>query len=530
MTRTAMLGGETGRRGRLGGTANPARTRAITVSVIVAMVLTLTLREIGVLISVVVGALALVVTAGGRDSLMAKRRAAAQVKDATKRGVAVFRPYDREQWEQLCTPVKGRAERRARQRERAAMRQMPTAADGLGWLDLRSGQPGIQWHQPMGEAPYLAVVFTVSGQLTGLQSTAATDNACRLWGEFQASLGALTSRADMLQTLTRVVPADSARYEAWAIANVDRKAPRELLRSYDQLLRSLASSMVQRHYVVVGWPLDASFLRAAARLGQGREGWRSLMDREIASMRRRISAAGLGRAELLTARQTAAVMRNMQHPAWPIDQARDVDPTNFGLQSVPAAGAHHVQAPGPDGQVADWFHATAVADTASIAALERTGLWMLPVLSGMRTPIVRTISVNRLVVPASQAKQAAREDLASDKADQIARRRKGQLSDDETDARARAAARRRHDLRAGSGNAGVEYQIAVTVSAPSENALGDARSVITEAFDSGLGIERLVWQDSVQSAASGLTWPMARGLRRAEPTLGAKFERYLVRS
>ncbi|TFH68160.1 hypothetical protein [Cellulomonas sp. HD19AZ1] len=547
MTRLSVLGGETGGRGLLGAGMSRQRKVGLVAACIVGGFLTLSLHIPGAVITVCL-IIAVLVATTGENTLWTQHVARARLRDAAKRGTDVYRPYDAAEWERLASNT-DRSERKAVIRALAALRQMPPGADGMGWLDMRASHPGVAWHAPRGESEYFSVCFAVTGQLRGIQSSRAVDQAGELFGRFQASLGKLSSLASGVQTLTRVLPPDSARHEAWVrsqlaplperVTGDDETARRarraytghiEAVRSYDALLRQMSrGAMISRHYVIVTWRNDARFAAAAATKGPGRDGWRELMADEIASIRRRLQAAGEGRVDVLTARQTAAVIRNMQHPDWPIDQAADVDPTLFGMASDPAPKAHHVSAPGPDGHAADWYHATAQAVPASIATGPRTLLWLLPVLTNMRLPIIRTVSITRVVVPTGQAKRSARQDVTSDQAQQLSDRDKGRLVDEDTVVRLNAAKRRRADLAPGTGHAGVEYLIHVTVSARTPEALAQARRQMSEAFDNSLGIEQLEWFDSYQPAASGLTWPIGRGLRPPKTSWGDRFERRTAR-
>ena len=85
-----------------------------------------------------------------------------------------------------------------------------------------------------------------------------------------------------------------------------------------------------------------------------------------------------------------------------------------------------------------------------------------------------------------------------------------------------AAQRRSADLAAGSHHHGVDWVGFVTISAPTRDALGQASRQLEETCATGLGIERLDWQDSFQSAASGTTWPIGRGLRPSAATLATR--------
>lgn len=434
-------------------------------------------------------------------------------------GRDVYVPYSDEKWEaaqQLAS-----TDRRAGARALAALRQMPDGADGMGWLDMRPKHPGIAWHAPEGEEAYLSVAFAVTGQIRGIESQASLERAAERFGTFQGSLGATTSLARGVQTLTRVLPPDSAVHEAWVLANLDHDAPTTVLRSYDRLLTMLRNNtMIQRHYVVITWPITDEFRTQAAARGVKQDGWRELMRIEIAAMVRRLRNARMGEVQPLTARQTAAVIRHMQNPSWPIDQAGDVDPTMFGEPGVNRWGTHVVESVDPDGRPVTWLHRTAQVNAGDFETSARTSLWTLPLLSGMSGSVIRTVSFNRVIIPKAEAMSAARTDVVRDRGSQRARAEQGALADDNVAVSLNAAQRRRQDLMPGSMHAGVAWVGYVTVSAQTPQELDAAVRATNDTAATGLGIARLRWQDSYQSAASGTTWPIGRGVKRDRPGLG----------
>jgi hypothetical protein len=101
-------------------------------------------------------------------------------------------------------------------------------------------------------------------------------------------------------------------------------------------------------------------------------------------------------------------------------------------------------------------------------------------------------------------------------------RQKGRLVSDDSTTRMSAAQRRAADLAAGSHHHGVSWIGYITISAPTRDELAQASRQLEEACATGLGIDRLDWQDSFQAAASGSTWPIGRGLRAASPSLATR--------
>ncbi|MCK6210563.1 hypothetical protein KZX45_08405 [Georgenia sp. EYE_87] len=518
MSRTSVLGGESGRRSWLGGSVPTWRLVSAGAAVLVAMVLTMTMAEAGFVTGVVVVAATWAATAAtARGSVVSRYVTRRRWLERNRTGTVAFRPFDQGEWDALAAQARARdgKVRADAARQAAAYREVPDGAEGMGWLERRPRRPGIAWHAPTGENAYLSVVFEVSGQIRGLESDRATGEAAARWGRFLATLGSEESVARVVQSLTRVLPPDSARHEAWLLENLDPAAPRELAQSYDDLIRrSDASSMVQRHYIAVRWPLSAAFHAAAARFGEGRDGWRAFMTTEIASIARGLRQARHVQVRALSAAQVAAVMLHMQDPSRPIDQVADVDPDRFGLPSRDEYSAHVVTATdSATGEEAQWWHRTARISADALATVPRTSMWLTPMLSGGPDGTLLTLSFQTWIIPARQARGAARSDLTRDAADRVARNQDGRLLDEENELRLSAAQRRAADLRPGQHNAGVEWAGYLTISARTREELGRAARHAAAIAERDLGIERLEWLDTYQAAASGCTWPIVRGIR-----------------
>jgi hypothetical protein len=527
MTRTSILGGESGHRSFLGGSVPHTRLVALLGAAVAGMVLTITLGTPGFAVGAVLVVLAWVVTSPTVHGTVAERWVARRRwQERARTGTVAYQPFDAAAWSALGTQ---RRHRRAAARQAAALRERPDGAEGMAWLDRRPGRPGLAWHTPTGEDPYLSVVFEVAGQVRGIESEHAVEAAQIAWGAFLASLGNEDSLARAVQSLTRVLPPDSAGHEAWVVSQVDADAPEELLRSYDDLLHRMGRrEMVQRHYVAVRWPLTAAFSRAAQRYGHGRDGWRRLMVDEVDAITRGLRRAHMGHVRALTAHEAAAVITHMQNPSRPIDRTEDVDPEVLGLPSADVYSAHVVDGVDPaTGEAVQWWHRTALITAKAMATGERNSLWVTPLLSGMPERIVRTLSLQTWMVPAREAKATARIDATSDHSEILRRREAGRLLDDESEASLSAARRRLEDLRPGTQHHGAEWLGHLTVSARSREELARAVRLVTATAERGLGIERLEWLDTYQAAASGCTWPIVRGMRPPEPTAAQRLTRSL---
>ena len=111
------------------------------------------------------------------------------------------------------------------------------------------------------------------------------------------------------------------------------------------------------------------------------------------------------------------------------------------------------------------MHRTAQIPVDALEVREIDGLWLAPLLTGLAEQIVRTLAVHIRFTPAREAKAAARRDVTTDQRDILARERKGQLVDDDTELALSSSARRMSDLREGVGHHGAHWAAFLTVSA-----------------------------------------------------------------
>lgn len=453
-----------------------------------------------------------------------RRRARRQWRARSAAGLAEFRPVESRPPELHAAYISGaRRDRAAIAREWNTYRDWADGAEGMSWLLAKPGVPGIAWHAPTGEDPWLSVVFPIAGQVSGIQGDTVVNARSRAFGKLLGALGSPSALAKRVQIITHVQPVDTASHESWVADELDESAPVELLYSYKEVMDRLGGGgLMQRHYAVVRWPLTTQFVRAAERKGPAQVGWIRLMGQEIDTIWRELNAAKLGPGRALSAAQTGAVLRHLQHPSWPIDQAGDVDPRNMWLPSADAWSYTAVRAPGPSGETETWLHRTARVPTAKMETSKRDALWMLPLMAqfpGHR--VVRTVSVQLEGVPQQYARSRAKDDLTSDMAEVSAQRQKGALVDDDLTVGADAAKARVKDLKPGRGHEGLIYVMHVTVSAQSESDLRSACELMAEAAGKA-GIRELEWLDPMQAAASACTWPLARGMEPAPSSAGMR--------
>jgi hypothetical protein len=392
--------------------------------------------------------------------------------------------------------------------------------DGLYWLESRPGIPAVAYHAGAGEVPYLSAAFGVDGPIQGLHGDAFVARAQEAFGQLMAGWGASAKLVSGIQVLTRVIPADSALHEAWLQDQLDPDAPQDLQSEYTALLGELsASSFVQRHYLVVRWNVDEQFRAHARRQAPGLDGWLWQVNGEIRAAHRRLTDAMYRGVHALSGPQLAAVLRHLQHPDWPIDRASDVTTTDCWLPSHDEKSWTAVTAEYPDPLDPDWLlpptgwvHRTAQIPVDALEVQQVDGLWLAPLLTGLAEQIVRTLAVHLQFTPAREAKATARRDVTTDQRDMLARERKGQLVDDDTELALSSAARRMSDLREGVGHHGAHWVAFLTVSARTPTELAAACAHLEAAAADDAGINRLDWLDTLQAAAQATTWPLARGM------------------
>jgi hypothetical protein len=513
------IGGETGRRRLFGFGVTRARRIGWGIVFAVGIVVVILFREWGLAATLVAAALVwvgTVETATGTisDRVLARRRFATRVKH----GLTTFRAVQTRPRE-----VEARAAgRRPGRAEWNAWRDWPDGMQGFQWLWDRPGTPGIGWHRPVGEEPqWLTVTYPLGGQIRGLQRNEVINSRAGAFGKLLSTWASETSLPGRLQIITRVQPVDTAAHERWVADEVDPEAPAELSLSYKELVDKLGSGALRaRHYAVVQWPLTAMFFGAAARHGVGQRGWLALMAEEIDLAHRDLATAGLSPGRALSAAQTAGVVRHLQLPSWPIDQASRIEASAPWTDMRERWSYVSCSGGAPDGSSDQWLHRTAQVMIGGVTTGLRDPLWMLPLVSHLRKNVIRTISTQIEPVAARHALADAREDLVYDLADMQAEREKGKLATEDLISGRDAAAARRDDLRPGKGHNGAAWAMHITVSARDEASLRESCLLMEEAA-SAAGLNQLRWLDSQQLAAQSATWPFARGVAPTPRSAGA---------
>lgn len=531
-----QLGGEAGHRSFFGGAGKGPRTILLVLCGLGLVIGAPIFGAPAVVVALAAAGVVFLITARThRGSILDRRRRRKRWKDRQNTGADRYEPFNIGRWDQLTEAAQDKAtpkeDRWAAQRELAAMRTMPDGADGMGWLQMGRREPGIAWHAPIGEKAYLSVVFSVSGQLRGAESNETARRAAEALGEFLAAHAQPRSLLRRVQIGTRVLPPDSAFHSAWAQVSLDPSidTTHPAVVSYGEVLRETGrDAMVQRHTVTLCWPLTADFIDQARGYGDGRDGWRALMHREIESAERGLRTARMGDVAVLTARQVAAHIVHGQNPDHPIDEPVS-DPTQLGVRSHDELSAHVVAVTDPEtGRTTEWWHRTAAIKAENLAVGSRSQTWMLDLLIGSELHFLRTVTFDHQLIPASEARSAARKDLVRDQAAQMDDAEKGRLVNDETAVNKSAAQLRHADLGYGSRHHGDSWVGYITITETSRERLQKASRQLEEVCENGLGIEHLDWQDSYQSAASGTTWPIGRGIATERASMTNRAARALA--
>lgn len=523
---TRFIGGESGHRSVFGGTRTKPQIIGYTATVLVAVFGVMFLGWRGLALGVVLGIVVFFMTAGtDNGSYWERRKARKRWKLRKANGTDRYIPYSETTWEEAQAEAAELKKAKDRAKVLGSVRERPDGADGMGWLDSRPNRPGIAWHAPDGEESYLSVAFAVPGQLRGAESAFRQEAAQTGFGTLLARCAPANSLVRAIQCVTRVLPPDLAMNEAWVAEHLDAAAPADAVASYQQVLgRTGEGTYVQRHIIVARWPLTERFMATAARYGAGRAGWRALMEAETASMARSLRTARMGAVKALSARGVVAMMLHQQNPDRLPMMVAGIDPRHLGLSSHDVWNGHCVTDTDPlTGNESVWFHRTARISAANVETGPRSPYWMLSLLRrGGKEVGVRSLSFSMELVPAQQARVMASRDIVRDTSEAISRSAKGQLADSATDVTLQAARARGNDLRPGSGHHGVNWVGHITISARTQNELTKASREMEEAAANGAGIGKLEWLDSYQAAASGTTWPIARGLQPGQSTLGTR--------
>ncbi|MEV6349586.1 SCO6880 family protein [Actinoplanes sp. NPDC051851] len=503
--RTSRLGGEIRRRGLLGGSRSRVGNMVLGSALAVGIVFALGVSGLaGIGIAAVVFGTAWLLTrqnpvtgrSPGRELALAVRWQQRQ-----RRGETELVPVH------LATPMPApqkKAERRAVSRWARSVRDEAPGLEEVEWLDPDGVGPAVLLHHPAGDRPYLTVAIEVDGQPAGLRSQRDYDRASASYGRLLARLAREDGLIAGVQSLTHIVPLDSAAHERWASDHIDRDAPPVLIDSYAELVRMTAgASEMVRHYLVLRMPLTARYAQEASRYGEGDTGQAALAVAQAEWVASLAQAADLRNPRLLTNHRLAALLRHLQNPDFPIDQTVDVSARTWlrGQRATRQAAVVDER----------WFHRVAAIPRSAVTPEPVGSRWIAPLLHGINTPVIRTISLCVAVQPAARARRRAREDLTVDVGERDEAARRGAIDDGTQAVQMTASAQRLADLQPGSGIHGAEWSGWVSIAATSMDDVMQATTTVTDAAGE-CGIGHLDWLDRRHDEALPTTWPVWRGM------------------
>ncbi len=362
----------------------------------------------------------------------------------------------------------------------------------------------LHHHNP-GERPYLSVVLEVQGQAAGLRSEHSYDTTSIRYGVLLAQLGKHGSFIRGLQQINRILPHDPALHRAFVASRVStRPGLSALVESYEDLVEGTALVAEQhRNYLVARFPLTLEFFEEARPFGAGVVGWAGLVREELARLADLASRGELSRPLVLGEQRTCAVLRSLQDPSWPIDRHEGARWDNCWQSYVTEAEQLVVND--------RWYTRTAVLPRDGIAPAPLGPRWLAPLLTSVSPSVIRTLSVRMEFVPDKTARARAVKDVTQDSASMLGDAKSGSIDDGTDSVLLSASQRRLRDLAPGSGHQGVDWSMAISVTAADPAELRRAcMRVANEA--AGSAITDLVWQDEAHDLAVLATYPLARGM------------------
>ncbi|MCK0515765.1 hypothetical protein [Williamsia sp. DF01-3] len=401
----------------------------------------------------------------------------------------------------------------------------------------------ILWHHNPGERSYFQIIMSVQGQAEGLRSN-------ERWAQNQAAYSESVLNAAArdtvftrsLQLVLRVVPADLDPHEQWLEREVaklppDRAAQLEpAIVSYGHLIDDARPLSEEPYsYLSIAIPENGRLMAEASRIARSKNataegGVAQVIRDEAARIQRALQSAGFGRVDVLGEQRACAVMRAMINPSFALDRHqgagwRNWIPTFFGGHDSVLVRA----STDPDRRDEYWHTRVGVIPPSKIPPVQLGPAWLTPLLSRVEpdpgdpgdglppSPTMRTIAVRMDLVPARIARAATKRHATNDAAKAIELQQKGQISDGSEEVLSSSSARRREDLKAGTGYHGVIWSMAVAVTGRDADDLDRACDRVTAAAGDS-AIPEIRWCTDDHDIALFWTLPLGRGLARTKFT------------
>jgi hypothetical protein len=401
----------------------------------------------------------------------------------------------------------------------------------------------ILWHHNPGERSYFQIILAVQGQAEGLRSN-------ERWAQNQAaySESVLNSAARdtvftrSLQLVLRVVPADLDPHEQWLQHKVAQLPPERAAQlapaivSYGHLIDDARPHSEEPYsYLSVAIPENGRLMREASRIARSKNakpegGVAQVIRDEAARIQRALQAAGFGRVDVLGEQRACAVMRAMINPSFALDRHQGASwrnwiPTFFGGRESVLVRA----STDPDRREEYWHTRVGIVPPGKIPPVQLGPAWLTPLLSRVEpdpgdpgddlppSPTMRTVTVRMDLVPARIAREATKRHATTDAAKAIELQQKGKISDGSEEVLSSSSARRREDLKAGTGYHGVIWSMAIAVTGRDADDLDRACDRVTAAAGDS-AIPEIRWCTDDHDITLFWTLPLGRGLARTKFT------------
>lgn len=356
---------------------------------------------------------------------------------------------------------------------------------------------------------YLSTVVEVLGGGEGLRDVRETNAAGAAFGALLYGLAAPGMPVEQIDLTTRVLPVPASAYRQWARDHVDEDAAPVVTENLTDLAgRVSACGERYRSWMTLRMPRAGLAARASRT---GRVTPERILDAAYevtAEVARRAGESGLTVRGGQGPVRLGALVRHLYNPSYQIGDVTGISSVRDGFQPYRSTRrALHVPAEkGPD-----WWHATASVPRDGWP-LRPVGMrWLEALVTDITPATIRTVTAQFRLTSAQTARERAAVahtlDQAEIKGDQAA----GRVSTGLNEAQASASARVLDDVV--NKAAGCLPALRITVSAPGETELSEARDrVHNAAMDEGQ-INRLRWHDTRHHQAHLLTLPFARGIR-----------------
>ncbi|MGQ4496821.1 hypothetical protein ACUH95_07470, partial [Dermabacteraceae bacterium P13101] len=234
------------------------------------------------------------------------------------------------------------------------------------------------------------------------------------WSRFQESMARSGSLVRYLQQVSRNVPYDPADHINFLLENMPDSPNEMLAASYAELLDRIESETEQnRTWLVIGMPRSSVFkaavdrAMAADRESAASDKYQRALERviadELSRVVQRANQAGM-KLRPLDEKRYAAVMRALQDPDELLDDLEDADRVRMWLPWDGSESPEHLRI---TGSKKNWYARTAIVKRDAIAAGEIPINFLMPLVMGINSSVIRTISTHITLVPSAIARGEA---------------------------------------------------------------------------------------------------------------------------